>query len=92
MNAFRRKTKDAVVATEPALEGHEDLAVVVAEKNQWQKIWPILAAGSGLFSEGYVQSVCSRWLLCLTSRSTANIRKGHRISWHHARANLWNCL
>ncbi|OBT60434.1 hypothetical protein VE03_10134 [Pseudogymnoascus sp. 23342-1-I1] len=59
MNVFRRKNKEdsTVVTTDPALEGHEDLAVIVAEKSQWQKIWPILAAGSGLFSEGYVQSV-----------------------------------
>ncbi|KFY42534.1 hypothetical protein V494_02367 [Pseudogymnoascus sp. VKM F-4513 (FW-928)] len=59
MNIFRRKNQaqaeDAPV--DPALEGHEDLAVVVAEKTLWQKVFPILAAGSGLFSEGYVQSV-----------------------------------
>lgn len=63
MNVFRRKNKSedsTAVSNDSDLEGHEDLAVVVAEKTQWQKIWPILAAGSGLFSEGYVQSVCSR--------------------------------
>jgi hypothetical protein len=61
MNVFSRKNKadDAAAATdEVALEGHEDLAAIVAEKTSWQKVFPILAAGSGLFSEGYVQSVC----------------------------------
>ncbi|OBT45912.1 hypothetical protein VE00_04207 [Pseudogymnoascus sp. WSF 3629] len=60
MNVFSRKNKadDAAAATdEVALEGHEDLAAIVAEKTSWQKVFPILAAGSGLFSEGYVQSV-----------------------------------
>lgn len=67
MNVFRRKNKaeDATAVTnDPALEGHEDLAVIVAEKTKWQKIFPILAAGSGLFSEGYVQSVRSRLPIC----------------------------
>ena len=62
MNVFRRnKAEDATAITEEvALEGHEDLAAIVAEKSLWDKIFPILAAGSGLFSEGYVQSVCLR--------------------------------
>lgn len=71
MNDFRRKNKtdDAVAVTdEVALEGHEDLAVIVAEKTLWQKIFPILAAGSGLFSEGYVQSVCFRLPTCALLR------------------------
>ncbi|KFZ02520.1 hypothetical protein V500_00142 [Pseudogymnoascus sp. VKM F-4518 (FW-2643)] len=59
MNIFRRnKAEDATATTEEvALDGHEDLAAIVAEKSLWDKIFPILAAGSGLFSEGYVQSV-----------------------------------
>ncbi|KAL5350713.1 hypothetical protein V498_01320 [Pseudogymnoascus sp. VKM F-4517 (FW-2822)] len=60
MNVFRRKNKAddaAAVSNEVALDGHEDLAAIVAEKSLWDKVFPILAAGSGLFSEGYVQSV-----------------------------------
>lgn len=67
MNVFRRKNKDedaAGVPEEVAVEGHDDLAVVVAEKGLWSKVFPILAAGSGLFSEGYVQSVCLRLSTC----------------------------
>ncbi|OBT59742.1 hypothetical protein VE04_00232 [Pseudogymnoascus sp. 24MN13] len=45
MNVFRRKNKT------------DDAVAVTDEKTLWQKIFPILAAGSGLFSEGYVQSV-----------------------------------
>lgn len=76
MNIFRRKNEaqDATAVTdEQALEGHEDLAAIVAEKTMWQKIFPILAAGSGLFSEGYVQSVCLR-LSCLLAPSCAKLR------------------
>lgn len=29
-------------------------------KSRWSKIWPVLACGSGLFSDGYVQSVSGR--------------------------------
>lgn len=29
-------------------------------KTTWSKIWPIMAAGSGLFSEGYLQNVSSK--------------------------------
>ncbi|KFX94887.1 hypothetical protein V490_04108 [Pseudogymnoascus sp. VKM F-3557] len=62
MNVFRRKNKSedvgvADTTNEPGLEGHQDLAVIVSEKSLWDKIFPIMAAGSGLFSEGYVQSV-----------------------------------
>lgn len=67
MNVFHRKNKDedaAGVPEEVAVEGHDDLAAVVAEKSLWSKVFPILAAGSGLFSEGYVQSVCLRLSTC----------------------------
>jgi hypothetical protein len=28
-------------------------------KTRWQRSWPVLACGAGLFSDGYLQSVCS---------------------------------
>lgn len=74
MNVFRRKNKAddaAAVTSEAALEGREDLAAIVAEKSLWDKIFPILAAGSGLFSEGYVQSVCLRLPSCACLRLLA---------------------
>lgn len=59
MGFFGKKNDDeSAPVTETVLETQDGLAATVAHKNQWQKIWPILAAGSGLFSEGYVQSVC----------------------------------
>lgn len=80
MNVFRRKNKAddaAAVSNEVALDGHEDLAAIVAEKSLWDKVFPILAAGSGLFSEGYVQSVCLRQPLCASLRRLAPGRAFH---------------
>lgn len=58
MNFLRnKKGEESAPVTETVVETEDTLAATVAEKNKWQKIWPILAAGSGLFSEGYVQSV-----------------------------------
>jgi len=28
-------------------------------KTRWQRSWPVIACGAGLFSDGYLQSVCS---------------------------------
>jgi hypothetical protein len=56
MNLFRKKEPEAAV-TDSAPELNEDPLATIP-KNKWQKIWPVLACGSGLFAEGYVQSVC----------------------------------
>jgi hypothetical protein len=31
-------------------------------KSKWERLWPVLACGSGLFSDGYINNV-SRFLL-----------------------------
>jgi hypothetical protein len=56
MNLFRKKEPEAAV-TDIAPELTEDPLATVP-KNKWEKIWPVLACGAGLFAEGYVQSVC----------------------------------
>jgi hypothetical protein len=30
-------------------------------KTRWQRSWPVIACGAGLFSDGYLQSVCSAY-------------------------------
>lgn len=64
MNLFRKKESSGEVVTDSAPELREDPLASVP-KNKWDKIWPVLACGSGLFAEGYVQSVspCSHPLL-----------------------------
>jgi hypothetical protein len=29
------------------------------EKSRWDRMWPIIACGAGLFSDGYLNAVCS---------------------------------
>jgi hypothetical protein len=58
MNMFRNKEPaTAANDTPPSSELNED-PLASTPKNKWEKIWPVLACGSGLFAEGYVQSVC----------------------------------
>jgi hypothetical protein len=56
MNFFKRKPEEEAdsYATAEVIAEEE---LVHAAKSKWQKLFPVLAAGSGLFSEGYVQSV-----------------------------------
>jgi MFS family permease len=58
--------RKAVASTEPALTPEEqkpqyvtptDLPLDNPEKSTWERIWPTLACGAGLFSDGYLQSV-----------------------------------
>ncbi len=27
-------------------------------KSRWERLWPVLACGAGLFSDGYINNVC----------------------------------
>jgi len=54
MNVFHRKGQSSALADDPL--ANDPLAAV--PKSKWQRIWPVLACGAGLFAEGYVQSVC----------------------------------
>lgn len=56
MNLFPKKEPQASVTdTAPELNSGDPLSTI--PKNKWEKIWPVLACGSGLLAEGYVQSV-----------------------------------
>jgi hypothetical protein len=83
MSLFRKKEPEAVVANTAPELNEDPLATV--PKNKWQKIWPVLACGSGLFAEGYVQSVCFLPNLVLSQKLTL---LGHWLRWNHARHNL----
>lgn len=67
MNVFRKKQPVDAVET----QGVDEDALASVEKTQMQKVFPVLAAGSGLFAEGYVQSVC------LLSSSRLNYSTSH---------------
>jgi hypothetical protein len=57
MNMFRRKEPAAAVDDVPPSGELTEDSLASVSKNKWEKIWPVLACGSGLFAEGYVQSV-----------------------------------
>lgn len=39
------------------VDGEHDPAVNAIQKPFWQAIWPVLACGAGLFSDGYINNV-----------------------------------
>lgn len=47
------------VEDEPVVQadGEHDATVDRIEKPFWQAIWPVLACGAGLFSDGYINNV-----------------------------------
>jgi len=50
-------------AEERAFEIH-DLPLEEVPKTRWERSWPVLAAGSGLFSDGYLNGVRLNMLQC----------------------------
>ncbi|KAI9736503.1 MAG: hypothetical protein M1818_006013 [Claussenomyces sp. TS43310] len=40
-------------------DGPTEEALQATEKSTWERIWPVLACGSGLFSDGYLNNVIS---------------------------------
>lgn len=48
-----------VGAADPPVEALDDRRVSVAEvpKSQWERMWPVIACGAGLFSDGYLNGV-----------------------------------
>jgi len=51
--------KSDLAAGETQLDYGSDNAIVepLAPKSQWQRIWPVMACGAGLFSDGYINNV-----------------------------------
>ena len=40
---------------QPYVQNVDPLAEI--PKNRWEKIWPVMACGAGLFSDGYINNV-----------------------------------
>lgn len=61
MDLFRKLNREGAASKEtPAEEVHNDTVTesTAPARTTAQKLFPVLAAGSGLFAEGYIQSVC----------------------------------
>lgn len=64
-----------------------DIAPPIDQKPFLQAIWPVIACGAGLFSDGYVNNVCSPTILqsgCALSAYIFCVLRhlGHRLSEH----------
>lgn len=77
---------------QPSYQGNEAIAEGDARaldgtitKSRWERSWPTIACGAGLFSDGYVQSVS----LFLYGRISALMCPGHRLSKHPPHSHLW---
>jgi len=33
-------------------------SIAATEKGRWERLWPVIACGAGLFSDGYLNNVC----------------------------------
>lgn len=61
----RREKQEESVVGEPELKGSEVNGSSVEEapvddtfKSRWERSWPTIACGAGLFSDGYLNGVC----------------------------------
>lgn len=53
---FRFGRKKAV-EDEQAVHADQDAGPAIDQKPFWEAIWPVLACGAGLFSDGYINNV-----------------------------------
>lgn len=49
---FSGKHADAVNASEAAEQGHAGPTLEETNKSYWDRLWPVIACGAGLFSDG----------------------------------------
>lgn len=57
MFGFKKATPEETAQVDSGSDVTED-PLAGLQKNTWEKIWPTLACGAGLFSDGYLNSVC----------------------------------
>lgn len=65
---------------EPARRG----SVAQTDKNRWERLWPVIACGAGLFSDGYLNNVSSaqmRHKLC-SDMEVDNRTREHDVEHH----------
>ena len=66
----KKKEEDQEVVSEAVV----DTAPPIDQKPFWQVIWPVLACGAGLFSDGYVNNVWLTSSLFLVTKFLADVR------------------
>lgn len=75
---------DGAPLEEPPLEN--------IQKSRWERSWPTIACGAGLFSDGYLNGVCALIFYLgidgVRSYPALTILTGHRRGQYHAWRNL----
>lgn len=46
-------------SVEEPLTPRRDSSLEPIEKGRWERLWPVIACGAGLFSDGYLNGVCT---------------------------------
>jgi hypothetical protein len=85
---FGRSKEENVTAHVDSGSDTQPYADPLAEipKSRWERLWPVLACGSGLFSDGYINNVdFPKHGLHLRY---ANVYLGHWVCFHHSRPPL----
>jgi hypothetical protein len=58
MNKIKDLTHDRLDADRRASYAHE-IPLDATTKGRWERSWPTIACGAGLFSDGYLNGVCT---------------------------------
>jgi hypothetical protein len=86
MNVFRRNKEEAATTVDSAHDSTDDPLADIP-KSQWERIWPVMACGAGLFSDGYINNVCRIHVLVPAVKT--DLTTGDWIRLDDADADLW---
>lgn len=58
-NPFNTPKETSVIRDIDAVDPNDPTNAAPPEKSKWQRLWPVFACGAGLYSDGYLNGVCS---------------------------------
>ncbi|EEH38481.2 MFS phospholipid transporter Git1 [Paracoccidioides lutzii Pb01] len=53
----QEKTTEATVTTQPQIDLYPQNDLENLQKSRWERSWPVIACGAGLFSDGYLNNI-----------------------------------
>lgn len=59
MSNLFKTPEDAVISGADVVDPDDPTNAAPPEKTQWERLWPVFACGAGLYSDGYLNGVCS---------------------------------
>lgn len=66
-----------------------DLSLGNRDKSRWERIWPALACGAGLFSDGYLNTFVISFCVLSAYHRILTFPKSHRTGQYDTRQDLW---